>query len=501
MRNTFWGVIYRIITLLGPFAIKTIIIKKMGLEYSGLNNLFTSVLTVLNLANLGFSNALVYTMYRAVAEEDNDALCAMLNFYRRAYRIVGLVILGMGLIVMPFLPHLVNGECPPGINLYVLFAIYLAETSFDYLMFGYNVAIFSAYQRGDITMKISTVRYIVQYAVQAAALLLFANYYIYAVILPLMVIPNNIANYIAARKCYPEITCRGSLAPREKKEVYKRVSALFSHKVGSVAMLSIDSVIISAMLGLTPLSLYGNYYYILSAVNSLVEILTEGSMAGIGNKLITDTEEDNYRLFHTLTYGWLALVGGAAACMLCFYQPFIGAIWLGEEYLLSNGLMMLIVFYFYSRMSRLMLQTYHDAAGLWPVDWLKPYIGTLINITGSILMVKYTGSIAGVLVPTMFVYLFVFTPWEAQIVMRTQFHKNAGAYFRKSTRYVLLAAADSLLCYGLCMLLVPENTVVSLMIRGVIVAVLYPSVWLGVTCKTLEFRGLFHIIRHFVRAH
>ena len=162
MRNTLWGAIYRVATLIGPFAIKTIIIKELGQEYNGLSTLFTSVLTVLNLANLGFNSSLVFTMYKAIAEDDKPALCAMLKFYRKVYRIVGLVILGMGLAVMPFLPWLVKNECPPDVNLYVLFAIYLSESVLDYLMFAYNNATFTAFQRNDVTLKISTVRYVVK---------------------------------------------------------------------------------------------------------------------------------------------------------------------------------------------------------------------------------------------------------------------------------------------------------------------------------------------------
>ena len=311
MRNTLWGAIYRVATLIGPFAIKTIIIKELGQEYNGLSTLFTSVLTVLNLANLGFNSSLVFTMYKAIAEDDKPALCAMLKFYRKVYRIVGLVILGMGLAVMPFLPWLVKNECPPDVNLYVLFAIYLSESVLDYLMFAYNNATFTAFQRNDVTLKISTVRYVVQYTLQAAVLLIFSNYYAYIILLPLMVIPNNVAVYLAARKHYPDIVCQGELDPVTKKDIYKRVGTLFGHKLGNTFLVSIDSIIISSFLGLTALSLYSNYYYILPAVNGLVEIVTNGSLSGIGNKLLTDSREDNYRFFKTMTYGWVALVGGA----------------------------------------------------------------------------------------------------------------------------------------------------------------------------------------------
>lgn len=447
MRNTLWGAIYRVATLIGRLPSRPLH-QGLGQEYNGLSTLFTSVLTVLNLANLGFNSSLVFTMYKAIAEDDKPALCAMLKFYRKVYRIVGLVILGMGLAVMPFLPWLVKNDCPPDMNLYVLFAIYLSESVLDYLMFAYNNATFTAFQRNDVTLKISTVRYVVQYTLQAAVLLIFSNYYAYIILLPLMVIPNNVAVYLAARKHYPDIVCQGELDPVTKKDIYKRVGTLFGHKLGNTFLVSIDSIIISSFLGLTALSLYSNYYYILTAVNGLVEIVTNGSLSGIGNKLLTDSREDNYRFFKTMTYGWVALVGGAAACMLCFYQPFIAAVWLGPEYLLDERLMMLIVLYFFSWMFRIMQLTYRDAAGLWTEDWLKPYVGMAVNLVGSIWMVKATGSIAGVLVPTILVFFFIYTPWEAWVVVKYQFYRSWNEYMGKLLGYVLLAFAACAACYG-----------------------------------------------------
>ena len=217
------------------------------------------------------------------------------------------------------------------------------------------------------------------------------------------------------------------------------MGTLFGHKLGNTFLVSIDSIIISSFLGLTALSLYSNYYYILTAVNGLVEIVTNGSLSGIGNKLLTDSREDNYRFFKTMTYGWVALVGGAAACMLCFYQPFIAAVWLGPEYLLDERLMMLIVLYFFSWMFRIMQLTYRDAAGLWTEDWLKPYVGMAVNLVGSIWMVKATGSIAGVLVPTILVFFFIYTPWEAWVVVKYQFYRSWNEYMGKLLGYVLLA--------------------------------------------------------------
>lgn len=487
-RNTIWGAAYRLVALLGPFVIKTIIIKAISMEYSGLNTLFNNILTVLNLANLGFSSALVYTMYDAVAKEDNDAICAMINFFRKIYRIIGLVILGGGLAVMPFLPRLVGNECPPDANLYVMFALYLAATVMDYILFGYVNAIFSAYQREDTRLKIMTVRYIVQYALQIVILAVFKNYYAYLVTLPLMVIPNSLANYFVAKKQYPQIVCKGSPSEEVKAGVYHRVKTLFGHKVGNTLMVNVDSILITAFLGLSLQSLYSNYYYIVTAVNGVVEILTAACLAGIGNKLITDPEEENHTLFLNLSYGWIALIGMCAACMLCLFQPFIGGIWIGQEGLLSESFVIYMTLFFYSWMFRIMQLTYRDAAGLWTRDWLKPYVSMVLKLALSVLLVKLTDDIVGVLLPTILVMFLVYFPWEARVLYKHLFHRGWWVYLKRVILYTLINLAGAAACYGVSMAVSPANTALSFLIRLAVVVVIFPLTWLITTGRTPEFR-------------
>lgn len=487
-RNTLWGAIYRLIALIGPFVIKTIIIKKIGMEYSGLNTLFNSILTVLNLANLGFSSSLVYTMYDAVAKEDHKAICAMLNFFRKIYRLIGLVILGMGIVVMPFLPRLVGDECPPDANLYVMFGLYLSATVMDYLLFGYVNAIFSAYQREDTRLKIMTVRYFVQYALQIVILSVFQNYYLYLITLPLMVIPNSLANYYAAKKQYPEIYCAGTPSDEIKKNVYHRVKTLFGHKVGNTLMVNIDSILISAFLGLSVQSLYSNYYYILTAVNGVVEIITGGMLAGIGNKLITDPEEENHSLFLNLTYGWVALIGMCAACMLCLFQPFVGGIWIGAEGLLSEKFVVFMTLFFYTWMFRIMQLTYRDAAGLWTKDWLKPYVSMALKLMLSVALVQLTKDIIGVLIPTILIMIFVYFPWEAKVLYKYQFNRGWGVYLGKVVIYSFINLVGSALCYFACIAVSPSNTLMSFILRLVVICIIFPLLWLVTTFRTKEFK-------------
>ena len=497
-RNTAWGAIYRVVALVGPFIIKTIIIKNIGMEYSGLNTLFNSILTVLNLANLGFSSSLVYTMYEAVANEDNEAICAMINFFRKVYRIIGFVILGLGLAVMPFLPQLVGEECPPDANLYVMFSLYLSATVLDYVLFGYVNAIFSAYQREDTRLKIMTVRYIVQYILQIVILAVFENYYAYLVTLPLMVIPNSLANYYAAKKQYPQIRCVGTPSDEIKRSVYHRVRTLFGHTVGNTLLVNVDSILLSAFLGLSVQALYSNYFYILTAVNGVVEIITNGARAGIGNKLIVDTEEENHNLFLSMTYGWVALIGMCAACMLCLYQPFIGGVWIGPEGLMDDRFMVFMVLFFYSWMFRVLQLTYRDAAGLWTKDWAKPIVAMVIKLVFSVILVQVLDDAIGVIIPTIFVLTIVYFPWEANVLYKNLFHRSWMVYFKRVAGYTLLNLVGAVLCYFVCLAVAPGYSLKTFLIRLAVIVIIFPTLWLVLTHRTREFQHLLNVLKRFL---
>jgi hypothetical protein len=143
---------------------------------------------------------------------------------------------------MPFLDFLIKGSYPADINIKSLFAIYLFETSLGYLMFAYTLAIFSAYQRTDVSLKIDTVRYLLQYAIQAAVLVIFKNYYIYVIVLPLMIIPNNIANYVISRKMYPNIKAKGVIDKNTKKGIMLKFSAGYTKTNPNFVIQNIKSV-------------------------------------------------------------------------------------------------------------------------------------------------------------------------------------------------------------------------------------------------------------------
>ena len=151
-RNIFAGGISKFVSLLFPFIIRTIIIKEIGIEYAGINSLFSSILMVLSISELGFGSAMVYSMYKPIAEKEVKKVSALLNLYRKVFVFVGIFILCAGLLLMPFLNFLVRGDCPDDLNIYVLYFIFLINSVISYFAFAYKSALLTATQREDIIL-------------------------------------------------------------------------------------------------------------------------------------------------------------------------------------------------------------------------------------------------------------------------------------------------------------------------------------------------------------
>ena len=179
VRNTLFGIINKLITLIVPFAVRTVFIRKLGLEYLGLNSLFTSVLSVLSIAELGIGTAIVFDMYSAISSNDSQALSSLFNFYKKIYRIIGAAVAAIGVLISPVIPYLIKADVPSGINLYYIYAIHLLNTLSGYFLFSYRASIIVAHQRNDVISNVATVCSLITSIIQIILLLIGKNYYYY----------------------------------------------------------------------------------------------------------------------------------------------------------------------------------------------------------------------------------------------------------------------------------------------------------------------------------
>lgn len=449
LRNMASGLLYRMITVIFPFAIRTIMIKTLGVEYLGLSSLFVSILQVLSLAELGFSSAAVFSMYKPIAENDQEQICALYNFYKIVYRIIGVVVLIIGLFIYFLIPKLINGSYPSDINIYLLYSIYLFNTVISYLMFAYKECLLIAHQRSDISSNISMVVSICMYILQISSLLLFNNYYLYIIFLPLGTVAINLFRSYFVKKKFPHIIAKGILSTETKKDIFKRLAGVFLFKVCSICRNSFDSIIISAFLGLVALANYQNYLCIVSSLAAIVVIFYDSIVAGIGNSIATESKEKNQQDFDLLFFvsNWMA--GFCSACLLCLFQPFI-TLWVGSEYLLSFNIVIIFVVYFYSQQIGNVVFTYRQSTGLWWEDKIRPIIEAVANLLLNIIAVKYFG-VAGVLLATIITIVFINIPWSSHILFKHYFKSSVIQYYKKVLMNTIPIVLTCAITYGITM--------------------------------------------------
>lgn len=441
-RNIAFGVVNKIVTLFFPFIIRTVIIKEVGAEYLGLSSLFTSILQVLNITELGFSSAVVYSMYKPIADNDSEMLCAILNFYRKVYVVTGIVIAIVGCLLLPFLPKLIKGSIPAGANVYLLYSVHLFATVASYLLFAYKNSLLSAYQRTDVISNINTVVQLFASAVQLVLLICTKNFLHYTLVLIFSSIVNSILTEIASRRLFPEIYCKGKLSEWVRAEITEKVKGLLVNKLCQTSRNAFDSIVVSVFLGLALTAIYNNYFYIMYAVATLMGIITSSILAGVGNSIVTETQQKNYEDMKKINFIYMWFAGWCTVCLLCLYQPFT-EFFFGKSMLLDFPAVILFCAYFYVLKMGDIRGTYSDARGLWWENRWRAVIEAVANLVLNFVLGKLFG-IYGVIAATLLSLFFINFLWGSTILYKHYFTEiKVSEYY---LHHLLYAMATAVAC-------------------------------------------------------
>ena len=443
-RNIVAAFSYSGIKLIFPFLNRTLFLWLLGPEYLGLNGLFGSILGVLMLAELGFGKAVVCSMYKPVADDNRELLCAYLKFYRTVYRCVGTAIFVIGLALLPFLRNLVHGNIPADVNLHILYLIHLVNTAASYFLFAYRGSILGAYHRNDVINNIRSSMLVAQYVTMFLILLITRNYYHYVLATVFFTVIQNVLLVRSSRRLFPDVEPHGNLPANLRRSVISDVKSIFLHKVGGVVSNSSDNLVISSMLGLVAVAAYGNYYYVLTSVAGLVGAIYSSTQGGFGNKIYTETRKRNFELFMKTDRLTMIVIVWCAAMICALYEPFIEIWTKGNPSLARHALTpILMVAYFLIEQSRQPLMTFKAAASLWRQDKWKPIVGAVVNLGLSIVLILVLPEdykLDGVIFGTIFSVIAVQIPWESHIVFTRFFGRTESrAYWLSHMGFALFA--------------------------------------------------------------
>lgn len=484
-RNLVLSYLSSAVTLLFDFLSRSLIVKVLGEQYLGLSSLFSSVLSVLNVAELGFSAAIVFNMFKPIAEDDTDTVCALLAYYRKIYIIVGTIILTAGVVILPFIPKMIKGTYPQGINVYFLYLLYLVNSGLSYFLFSYKGALLSALQRLDLTKVALMIARFVQYGLQLIAVFLFKNYYLYVFFAIVGTAGINVFSAIIAKKYFPQYVCKGTLSKDTKQEIAVRVKGLMICRISGVSYSAFDSIIISTYLGLTSVAIYNNYLMIFSKVSAIIALIRAAMQGSVGNSVAKESVEKNFKDMQLWQFFFSVIATLCASCLICLYQPFM-ALWMGKDMLLSMKDVVLLCIWFSINVVEHSYFVYLSATGMW-WDLRWPYIlSTVTNLLLNFILGRFYGT-TGIIFASMFSSFVFCLIWQCAIILKKYFRKNPWVFFKRQLIYYTVAFFVCGITYLLCITIEAE-TIFGLLLRACVAGVISSCLVFLVYCKTSIFK-------------
>lgn len=427
LRNASAAIGGQLLTNLLRFVCRTVFIHTLGREYLGISSLYTNVLTILSITELGFSSAVTYSLYDPLAKDDRPAIRAIMAFFKKAYRAVGLAVLLLGLALMPFLPQLMNGVTDK-VNIYQYYLLYLAETVVSYLFFAYKSTLLIADQKKYTVELVSYLCQIAMNLLQVAVLLLWRSFLGYTL---LSIAANVVTNLVTAAlvdRRYPWLKAPAEkLEKAERRAIFHRVYAAALYRVSTSIGTAKDNLLISAFVNVAAVGLYNNYSLIVGIVQKLLSGIFQSFSASLGNLYATRDRQYNEFIFRCLNLLCNASIAVCGVCFLVLFQPFV-TLWAGKDYLLPDGVVVVIALNFITNYWQSVPQLYCNASGVFVRGKYRAVASAVLNLILSLFFVgKF--SIAGVLLGSILSRLLTAWWFDVWLLYRAGFGMSPWQYF------------------------------------------------------------------------
>lgn len=486
-KNTVVTVLSRITAILMGFITRVVFTHVLSESYVGVNGLFTDILNVLALSELGVGTAITYALYRPIAEGDIEKQKSLMRMFRTFYRLVACIVLCAGLLVIPFMDVLIKNQ-PDVDHLTFIYLLYLANSVLSYLLV-YKRTLVDAHQMLYIGTLYQTVFLVVQDVVQIIVLLTTRNFILFLLIYLICTLGGNLAISRKADKMYPYLKEKDvqPLAEEEKKDIFKNIKAMLMHKIGNVVVNNTDNLLLSSIVGIVSVGLYSNYYLLIGSVRQVLDQFFQAITASVGNLGATEDANRVHRIFSMSFFIAQWLYGFAAICLYEVLSPFV-AVSFGENYMFPNSVVLVLCVNFFVTGMRKPTLVFRDSLGLFWYDRYKSILEAVINLVVSIILALQFGTI-GVFIGT-FVSTMTTSAWvEPYVLYKHRLTRSPAPYFLKYLLYSAVLAAVWFLTDRVCGLY--TGGYIATIFYRLAVCILLPNlILLLVYVRTKEFRAV-----------
>ncbi|MFR1824099.1 MAG: lipopolysaccharide biosynthesis protein, partial [Clostridium saudiense] len=475
LKNIMYGLMFQVITVIINFVTRTIFIKMLGVEYLGINGLFSNVISMFSFAELGIGGAIVFSLYKPLAEKDECKISALINLYYKSYNIIATFVLSLGIIFMPFLRFITKGYEGYD-NLIIIYSLFLINSVLSYFM-AYKKSLITADQKSYIINNVTGIFNIVLTVVQIIFLVITKNYIIYLINQIIFTILQNIYISRICDRMYPFIkeNKNARLNKNEYKEIFKNVYSLFLYKISGIVINSTDNIIISIFLGINIVGLYSNYTLIIGTISILLNIIFNSITASVGNLNAEGDIEKKYFIFKTINFMNFWFFSFSTICLLVLTNNFI-TLWLNKDYVLSEMVIFIIMIDFYTKGMQNANTVFRDATGIFSKGKYKPLIAAIINILVSIILVQKIGLI-GVFLGTIISRALTYFWHDPFILHKYIFRKSSKKYFFSYIYNFIILMIVFIITKKICNYFY-KGTLSSLIVQSIICFILINGVYI-----------------------
>ncbi len=424
-KNIFFGLMQQCSTLILTFVTRTVFIKYLSIDLLGVNSLFANILTVLSLADLGFGTAILYSMYKPLADNDQEKLSALMNFFRKIYICIAIIVFLVGIGLLPFLHFIIKENNIANIEIY--YCLFLADSIISYLL-AYKVNIINADQKTYIIKKYTLIFNIIKSIIQCFVIIVFKSFIAYLLVQILCTFFTNIYGAYISRKMYPYICTKKILAKEDKKSIMDNVKSLFLYKIGGIILNNTDNILISSIINIVTVGFYTNYITIINAITNITSTIFTTITFSVGNLIATENKEKQLDVFYKIDFLANLMFSFISVSLLILLNDLI-ICWLGKNYIIDELTIVFVVVNFYMVGVLNSVLMFRDTTGLFRKTKYIYMITALLNIILSILLgIKF--GLAGIIAATAISRLLTNFWYEPLTIFKSYFNKSSFKYFR-----------------------------------------------------------------------
>lgn len=493
-KNIAMGYVSSLVTAILNFILRTIFIYKLGDTLNGVNGLYTEVLSMLSLAELGIGTAMNYSLYGPVARGEVEKVKSYMALYRKSYRIIALVIAGIGLALAPFLPYIIKD---PGTltvrELTIYYLIFLFNTVSTYFV-SYKYSLANAEQKNYIQTNINMVSKVITILLQIVVLLVFENFLLYLLTAAMVELAQKIFAAFYLNKRYPYLKDKEveKLEQAEVDEVVKKTKALMLHKIGDTARLQTDSLIITSFINVTTTGFVTNYNIVISTVSNFVNIIFNSVISSFGNLVATESKEKQYHIFRVYRFFAIWIYGFFAIGFFTLLTPLV-QLWVGPRRILPGVVINCILIDYFLKGERIVLSNFKTAAGVFEQDKYLAMIQGVVNLIISIVLVREIG-LVGVYIGTI-VSGLIANLTKPVIIYKACFDRSAKAYYMDSLKYLPVIGVITAICYPIHQFVMAGVSIGRFLAAGILVTIVFHVVFLLCFYRTREMQYILEVFR------